>query len=122
MTCILKPPEVQISVINPLHDLNTIISQFDGSIYAGGGGEVRIRSLPPGSTIKTAIDFDAYLNKDWNLQITANATDAEKRDLRNELQIMATAGEHANLVTLMGACTEEGTRYTLEWECFQAGW
>lgn len=72
--------------------------------------------------MKTAIDFDAYLNKDLNLQITANATDAEKRDLRNELQIMATAGEHPNLVTLMGACTEEGTRYTLQWECFQAGW
>ena len=92
------------------------------AVLMGGGGKVRTRSLPPGSTIKIAIDFDAYLNKDWNLQITANATEAEKRDLRNELQIMATAGEHPNLVTLMGACTEEGTRYTLQWECFQAGW
>ncbi|XP_073230384.1 uncharacterized protein [Porites lutea] len=40
-------------------------------------------------------------------KLKANATEAEKRDLRNELQIMATAGEHPNLVTLMGACTEE---------------
>ena len=36
MTCILKPPEVQISFTNPLHDLNTIISQFDGCFNGAG--------------------------------------------------------------------------------------
>ena len=40
--------------------------------------------------------------------LTANATEAEKRDLKNELEIMATAGKHPNLVSLLGACTETG--------------
>ncbi|KAM7429289.1 hypothetical protein ABFA07_019837 [Porites harrisoni] len=39
-------------------------------------------------------------------KLKANATEAEKRDLKNELEIMATAGKHPNLVSLLGACTE----------------
>ncbi|CAH3022246.1 unnamed protein product [Porites evermanni] len=39
-------------------------------------------------------------------KLKANATEVEKRDLKNELEIMATAGKHPNLVSLLGACTE----------------
>ena len=43
--------------------------------------------------------------------LTANATEVEKRDLKNELEIMATAGKHPNLVSLLGACTETGRKH-----------
>ena len=37
-----------------------------------------------------------------------NATEKEKRDLRNELEIMAAVGEHPNVINLIAACTETG--------------
>lgn len=37
-----------------------------------------------------------------------NATERERRDLINELQIMVTVGEHPNVVSLIGACTRSG--------------
>ena len=37
-----------------------------------------------------------------------NATELEYRDLLNELNIMANVGEHANVVSLIGACTTGG--------------
>ena len=40
--------------------------------------------------------------------MSENATEKEKRDLRNELEIMATVGEHPNVINLIGACTETG--------------
>ena len=40
--------------------------------------------------------------------MSENATEKEKRDLRNELEIMATVGEHSNVINLIGACTETG--------------
>ncbi|CAH3022247.1 unnamed protein product, partial [Porites evermanni] len=39
-------------------------------------------------------------------KLKENATEKEKRDLRNELEIMATVGEHPNVINLIGACTE----------------
>jgi len=39
-------------------------------------------------------------------KLKENATETEKRDLINELQIMTTVGEHPNLISLIGACTE----------------
>ena len=41
-------------------------------------------------------------------KILENATEKEKRDLRNELEIMATVGEHPNVINLIAACTETG--------------
>ena len=40
--------------------------------------------------------------------IAENATETEKRDLINELRIMTTVGEHPNVISLIGACTEKG--------------
>lgn len=37
-----------------------------------------------------------------------NATERERRDLMNELQIMVTVGEHPNVISLIGACTRSG--------------
>ena len=37
-----------------------------------------------------------------------SATEMEKRDLMNELQIMVTVGEHPNVISLIGACTRSG--------------
>lgn len=37
-----------------------------------------------------------------------NATERERRDLINELQIMVTVGEHPNVISLIGACTRSG--------------
>ena len=42
--------------------------------------------------------------------IAENATETEKRDLINELRIMTTVGEHPNVISLIGACTEQGKR------------
>ena len=39
---------------------------------------------------------------------SANATELERRDLLNELQIMVTVGEHPNVISLIGACTRSG--------------
>ncbi|KAL9962082.1 hypothetical protein ACROYT_G031152 [Oculina patagonica] len=38
-------------------------------------------------------------------KLKANATEKDRRDLINELQIMVTVGEHPNVVSLIGACT-----------------
>lgn len=42
------------------------------------------------------------------LIIAESATEMEKRDLMNELQIMVTVGEHPNVISLIGACTRSG--------------
>ena len=39
---------------------------------------------------------------------TASATKVERKDLYNELEIMANVGHHPNLVNLIGACTQDG--------------
>ncbi|XP_073230391.1 angiopoietin-1 receptor-like [Porites lutea] len=39
-------------------------------------------------------------------KLKENATEKEKRDLRNELEIMAAVGEHPNVINLIAACTE----------------
>ena len=44
--------------------------------------------------------------------IAENATETEKRDLINELRIMTRVGEHPNVISLIGACTEKGNRAT----------
>ena len=44
--------------------------------------------------------------------IAENASEKEERDLINELQIMSTVGEHPNVISLIGACTEKGNTAT----------
>ncbi|XP_078383581.1 uncharacterized protein LOC144666103 isoform X2 [Oculina patagonica] len=41
-------------------------------------------------------------------KLKENATERERRDLMNELQIMVTVGEHPNVISLIGACTRSG--------------
>ena len=36
------------------------------------------------------------------------ATESDLKDLKNELEIMVSAGHHPNLVNLIGACSAEG--------------
>ena len=36
------------------------------------------------------------------------ATESDLKDLKNELEIMASVGYHPNLVNLIGACSSEG--------------
>ncbi|XP_020610299.1 fibroblast growth factor receptor 2-like [Orbicella faveolata] len=42
-------------------------------------------------------------------KLKESATEMEKRDLMNELQIMVTVGEHPNVISLIGACTRSGS-------------
>ena len=46
--------------------------------------------------------------------MTEGATELERRDLINELNIMVTVGEHPNIVSLLGACTAGGKKLFLE--------
>ena len=48
------------------------------------------------------------------ISITAGATEVERRDLKNELNIMVTVGEHPNIVSLLGACMAGGKNLFLE--------
>ena len=38
-----------------------------------------------------------------------NATESDLKDLLNELQVMESAGNHPNIVNLIGACMDGGT-------------
>lgn len=44
--------------------------------------------------------------------VKEGASDREKEDLDRELEIMKQLGNHPNVVTLLGCCTEEGKSYT----------
>jgi len=40
---------------------------------------------------------------------TDSASDSDKRDLLGELDILVTVGQHENIISLVGACTKDGT-------------
>lgn len=52
---------------------------------------------------------DGLSNKVYkSFLISDSATDFEKEDVRNELDIMMVIPRHANVVTLLGSCAKEG--------------
>ncbi|KAL9962079.1 hypothetical protein ACROYT_G031149 [Oculina patagonica] len=58
-----------------------------------------------GEAYKCLLKVDGKARKCAVKKLKANATEKDRRDLINELQIMVTVGEHPNVVSLIGACT-----------------
>ncbi|CAH3174957.1 unnamed protein product [Porites lobata] len=59
-----------------------------------------------GEVFKGVVTISGKLRNCAIKKLKENATEKEKRDLRNELEIMATVGEHPNVINLIAACTE----------------
>ena len=47
--------------------------------------------------------------------VKEGASSREKEDLLRELEIMQQLGYHANVVTLLGCCTEKGNKMLKHW-------
>ncbi|XP_020619347.1 angiopoietin-1 receptor-like isoform X3 [Orbicella faveolata] len=58
-----------------------------------------------GEAYKGLVRMDGKLRECAVKKLKANATELERRDLLNELQIMVTVGDHPNVINLFGACT-----------------
>ncbi|XP_078383586.1 uncharacterized protein LOC144666105 isoform X1 [Oculina patagonica] len=62
-----------------------------------------------GEAYKGSVRIDRQWRQCAVKKLKDNATEAERRDLMNELQIMVTVGEHPNVISLIGACTRSGS-------------
>ncbi|KAJ7382832.1 hypothetical protein OS493_032467 [Desmophyllum pertusum] len=62
-----------------------------------------------GEVYKGLVRIDGQLRQCAVKKLKENATEIERRNLINELQINVTVGEHPNVISLIGACTRSGT-------------